>query len=245
MLQPVTRQTLAQQVLRSLRDYIAVHRLRPGDRLPPEGELATALGVSRNTLREALKSLQTVGMVSRHPKRGTVLQPVNFALLAEVAQCQLLDSPTDLTEVFVARRLLEVSILPLVAAHATEQQFQDMEAAIRLMEAEIAQGRLGVEADMAFHRALVAAAHNKLLAQFGAIIQEFFRDIRSRLLVDEANQRRVLEEHRQIVAALRRKEVERAQRLMEAHLNHYVRQGVIRSRPVLARKRGGEARKSK
>lgn len=244
MLQPVVRQTLSQQVLRSLRDYMLTHQLRPGDRLPPEGELATALGVSRNTLREALKALQTVGMVSRHPKRGTVLQPVNFALLAEVAQCQLLNSPTDLAEVFVARRLLEVSILPLVAAHATEQQFQEMERAVQLMETEIERGRLGVEADMAFHRALVAATNNKLLAQFGAIVQEFFRDIRGRLLVGAANQRRVLEDHRQIVMALRRGEVERAQRLMEAHLNHYVRQGVIRPTPAPARKRGGEARTS-
>jgi GntR family transcriptional repressor for pyruvate dehydrogenase complex len=237
LLQPVARQTLAQQVLHSLRDYIAVHRLRPGDHLPAEGELATALGVSRNTLREALKALQTVGMVSRHPKRGTVLQPVNFALLAEVAQCQLLNSPADLAEVFVARRLLEVSILPLVAANATEQQFQEIEAAIRLMEAEIEQGRVGVEADIAFHRALVGAANNKLLAQFGAIVQEFFRDVRSRLLVDEANQRRVLRDHRQIVAALRRGEVAAAQRLMEAHLDYYVRQGVIRLAQASARKK--------
>ncbi len=244
MIQPVTRQTLSQQVLRSLRDYIAAHRLRPGDHLPAESELAAALGVSRNTLREALKALQTVGMVSRRPKQGTVLQPVNFALLAEVAQCQLLNSSADLAEVFVARRLLEVSILPLVAARATEQQFQEMETAIRLMEAEIDQGRIGVEADMAFHRALVAATNNKLLAQFGAIVQEFFRDVRGKLLFDAANARRVLKDHRQIVAALRRGDVAVAQRLMEAHLDHYVRQGMIRPDLGSVQKRGGEARTS-
>src|SRR5947208_14828114 len=88
VLQRVNRQTLGQQVLRSLQQYILTQGLRPGDRLPTERELAAELGVSSNTVREALKSLETIGALTRKPRHGTVLQTVDFALLAEVAQFQ-------------------------------------------------------------------------------------------------------------------------------------------------------------
>ncbi|HXG25036.1 MAG TPA: FadR/GntR family transcriptional regulator [Chthonomonadales bacterium] len=227
MIHPVTRQTLRQQVLHSLRDYILAHGLKPSDRLPTERELATALGVSRNTLREALKSLEAVGALSRHPKRGTILQPLDFSLLADVSQFQLLHSPNDLRELFIARRLLEVNMLSLVAQSATEEQFERMESAIRLMEAQVNAGGLGAEGDIAFHHALLEATNNKFLAQFGNLLQEFFHDPRTKLLVDEGEARRAIEAHRQILAALRDGDAERAQRLMEKHLDNYIQRGVV------------------
>jgi GntR family transcriptional repressor for pyruvate dehydrogenase complex len=227
VIEPVVRETLGQQVLRRLQEYILTHGLRPGDRLPTERELAASLGVSSNTVREALKSLETIGALVRRPRHGTVLQPINFSMLAGLARFQLLHTSTDLTELFVARRLLEVSVLPLVAHHAAEEDYQRMEAANRQMEAEIDERGRGVEGDMAFHQALLAAASNKFLAQFGALLQEFFRQARTRTLTDERESRRSLEDHRQILQALREGDVERAQRLMEAHLDHYPRKGLI------------------
>lgn len=128
---------------------------------------------------------------------------------------------------FSSRRLLEVSILPLVALRATEEQFRQMEAANDQMEAEIRADGLGVEGDVAFHHALLAAARNKFLSQFGALLQKFFRQARRRMLANETEARRSLGEHRRIVRALRERDVPRAQQLMEEHLGHYQRRGVI------------------
>src|SRR4051794_13930655 len=169
MIEPVVRETLGQQVLRRLQDYIVTHGLGPGDRLPTERELAATLGVSSNTVREALKSLETIGALERRPRHGTVLQHIDFSVLAGLARFQLLHSPTDFTELFVARRLLEVSVLPLVAQNATEADFTAMDEAIATMEAEIAADSRGIEGDAAFHQALLAAASNKFLSQFGAL----------------------------------------------------------------------------
>jgi GntR family transcriptional repressor for pyruvate dehydrogenase complex len=227
VIEPVVRETLGQQVLRRLQEYIVAHELGPGDRLPTERELAASLGVSSNTVREALKSMETIGALVRKPRHGTVLQAVDFSALARVARFQLLHSPDDLAELFVARRLLEVGILPLVARNATEEQFRQMDAANDRMEAEIGTDGLGVEGDIAFHQALLAAASNKFLAQFGALLQEFFQQARRRVLANEAEARRSLEDHRRIVRALREGDVARAQQCMEAHLSQYQRRGVI------------------
>lgn len=223
MFEPLNRETLGTQVVRRLREHILVQGLRPGDRLPPERELAAQLGVSANTVREALKALEVIGVLSRRPRHGTVLQEVDFTTLAELAQFQLIQSFSDLAELFTARRLLEVQLLPLIAANATEEDYTRMEAAISLMEAEIDAGRPGMDADMAFHQAVVGAAGNRLLSRFGALLQEFFRQACPRISVGERNQRRSAGEHRRIVESLRGGDVAGAQQIMEAHLNSYLK----------------------
>jgi GntR family transcriptional repressor for pyruvate dehydrogenase complex len=241
MIEPVVRETLGQQVLRRLQEYIVTAELGPGDRLPTERELAATLGVSSNTVREALKSLETIGALVRRPRHGTVLQPIDFSVLAGLARFQLLHSPADFTELFVARRLLEVSVLPLVAHHATEDDFTRMEEAIRAMEAEIASDGRGIESDAAFHQTLLAAASNKFLSQFGALLQEFFRQSRSRTLSEPSEAQRTLEDHRKIVQALRAGDVAQAQRLMEEHLDQYLRRGIIPAPDLPAPTNGGPA----
>ena len=106
MQEPAPRQPLAQQVLRSLVRRIAVENLGVGDRLPTERDLSAELGVSRSTVREALRSLEAIGAVIRRPKRGAALASVDFGLLAEISQALMLRSAADLEELLVARQML-------------------------------------------------------------------------------------------------------------------------------------------
>jgi DNA-binding FadR family transcriptional regulator len=87
------------------------------------------------------------------------------------------------------------------------------------MERDHEQGFAPTESDAAFHQALLGASHNRFLIQFGKLLEEFFRDVRQRYRHDDAVAQRTLEEHRQIVIALRRGHVAQAERLMEAHLD--------------------------
>ena len=214
-------------VVAQIRSAILGRRFQPGDRLPTERALAADLGVSRTTLREALNTLETLGALARHPGRGCVLQPIDLSLLAEVSQFLMVRSAADINDLFVARRVLEISLLPLVAEHAGEEQFQRMEMANRLMEAEIEADGIAVDGDVAFHRALLAAANNKFLSQFGDLIQEFFRDRRTRMLVHAGVARNAVEEHRQMVGHLRAGAVGAAQAVMERHLDRYRERGVV------------------
>ena len=232
MIDTVPRKALSREVLGSIRRYIVSRKLQPGDRLPTERDLAADLGVSRNTVREALTTLEALGALDRHPGRGAVLQPIDLSLLAEISQFLMVRSAADINDLFVARRVLEISLLPLVAENANEEQFQRMEMANRLMEAEIEADGIAVDGDVAFHRALLAAANNKFLAQFGDLIQEFFRDRRTRLLVDANVARNAVEEHRQMIHHLRARDVAAAQAVMERHLDRYRERGVVQKTPA-------------
>lgn len=226
-METLQKKNLSREVLGSLRRYIVSRKLQPGDRLPTERDLAADLGVSRTTVREALNTLEVLGALDRHPGRGAILQPIDFGLLAEITQFLMVRSPADITDLFVARRVLELSLLPLVAEHAGEEQFRRMEVANQLMEAEIEAEGIAVDGDIAFHRALLAAANNKFLAQFGDLIQEFFRDRRTRLLVDADVARGAVAEHREMIERLRAGEVEQAQDVMCRHLDRYLARGVV------------------
>lgn len=216
----VKRQPLSRQVLRTLRDYIEEHNLQAGDRLPTERDLAAELQVSRNTVREALGVLEAIGVIKRLPKLGAVLQPANLELLGEVTQF-LMRSRGDLEQLFEARRTLEISLMPLVVAHAGEDDFVQLEASIAQMETDIERGGLGTEGDVEFHRVLLQAAGNALLLQFGALIQEFFRAPRTRLLLDPETAKNSIADHHKIVEALRAGDANAAQQAMEQHLGVY------------------------
>jgi len=227
-----TRQPLTRQVLQILVQKIVARGLVPNDRLPTEHELAAELQVSRNTVREALGSLEAIGAITRSPKRGAVLQPVDLSALAGISQVFLLRSAADFEELLVARRTFEIGLLPLVAEHATPDDFQQMEAANAMIEAEVAAGWLPLDGDLAFHKAILNASHNRFLIQFGRLLEAFFRAARSRTVPNENVYRRTLKEHQQIVQALAAGNVHEAQRLMEKHLNP--RQG--RAAPPRTRK---------
>ncbi|RYX84118.1 FadR family transcriptional regulator [bacterium] len=217
---PIKRQPLSRQVLRTLRDYIEEHNLGPGDRLPTERELSEDLGVSRNTIRESLGVLEAIGIIKRGPKTGAILQEADLESLGEVTQF-LLRSRGDLEDLFEARRTLEISLMPLIVAHADEEDFAKLEKAVEDMKRDIERGGLGTDGDIAFHHALLHAAGNSLLMQFGALIQEFLRAPRTRMLLDPDKAQSSITDHLAIIDALRAHDVARAQSEMERHLSTY------------------------
>jgi GntR family transcriptional regulator, transcriptional repressor for pyruvate dehydrogenase complex len=215
----VTRQPLTRQVLQSLIQSIASRGLVVNDRLPTERELAFELQVSRNTVREALGSLEAIGAIARSPKRGAVLKPIDLSALAGISQAFLIRSASDYVELLVARQAFEIGLLPLVAQHATGEDFEQMEAANVAMESEVAAGWLPLVGDFAFHKAILYASHNRFLIQFGRLLEEYFRTGRNQLAPSESDYRRTLKDHRQIIQALMMGNARKAQRIMEKHLN--------------------------
>ena len=234
MLEPLSRKTLANQVATELQKYIVTNGIVPGDRLPSETELTTALDVSRSTVREALKSLELIGMVTRRPRRGCVLQEMDMNALAEAMEPAFFHSEDDINELFIARKTLEVAALPLVAERAVEADYARMESALSRVEDDLQAHRVPVDEDIAFHEALMGAAGNKFLTQISALVRAFFRTETLMPLVnrmaddmDTDGFRESLDQHRQIIAALRRGDVVTAQRVMQEHLNAYVRTGKV------------------
>jgi GntR family uxuAB operon transcriptional repressor len=194
-------------------------QLAPGARLPTERQLAAQLGVTRTSVRNALGLLEAEGRVSREVGRGTFLRSPDGVPRGAGPGGR----PDDLgpADVMAARETIEPRILPLVVAWASARDFAEIERC--LAGGEGAAGGEEFEAwDLAFHHALVVATHNPLLVRMYEEIESARRGELwgSLKLRNDSVQRRASyqRDHREIVDALRSREVERAVEAMRSHL---------------------------
>ncbi|MFF1823504.1 FadR/GntR family transcriptional regulator [Kribbella sp. NPDC058245] len=212
---PVPRSRLYEQVADQISLWIRENELQPGDRLPPERELAQRLGVSRATLSQALVALEVIGAVVVRHGDGTVLTerartgPVIEAIRAHADR---------LPEIIDARDALESKLAALAASRRTEDDLVAIRAALTAMERDIAAGGRGVDADEAFHGAVTAAARSSLLAQMMATIQGLIRETRLESLSQPGRPKDSLAGHRKIADAIEAGDALAAAAAMHEHV---------------------------
>jgi DNA-binding FadR family transcriptional regulator len=210
--------------LNQLREYLQGSGFGPQDRLPPERELAAALGLTRNRLRTGLKKLDTEGVIWRHVGKGTFFGPrPRPAGIADPAGAQDMTSPR---EVMAARLGIEPALARLAAVHATGRDLQEVGAAHDRMRAARDWSRWEV-LDGRFHRAIAQAARNALMLLLFDTVQahrnvEIFGRLRE-TIEPEAAMARASREHAVIVRALRNRDAEAAETAMRTHLREVER----------------------
>lgn len=228
MLTALNRKTLPAEIADRIREYIRAERLEAGQPLPPERELAEQLQVGRSSLREALKLLQAWGWVEIRPQQGAMVAAPNLRPLQEMVWQRLLQERASLREIWEMRRLLEVGVLRWVILRATAADWERLEEAVQEMEAAVERDGLGLDADVAFHERLVDAAHNQVFVGLQQMADYFFQEIQRLSLAEGADvRRRAVEEHRQILTALRAGDLPRAEALQSEHLEGVVARGVV------------------
>lgn len=184
----------------------------PGTRLPTERQFAEALGVTRSGVRHALAVLEAEGRISREVGRGTFLRS------------RVSTKPDDISpaDVMAARELIEPHVLPLVIAHATVRDFDEIERCLA-GGAAATSGEEFEAWDFAFHHAIVAAAHNRLVDRMYAAIEsgrqgQLWGTLKRRN--DSVERRTAYQlDHQRIVDALRSRELERAVEAARLHLD--------------------------
>ena len=152
-LKPIKPKRISDQVLEQLRELIFRSEFKPGQQIPPERELAEALKVSRTSVRDAIGKLVAMGLLEQHQGQGTfvrVPEPADKHPLAVAMETQNA-SLEDLLEV---RMGLECNAASLAAVRAEESDLQFLEKSLDEMRKEVQAGRLGTEADVAFHMAV-------------------------------------------------------------------------------------------
>lgn len=217
----IKRQNIYQQLVEHLQQYIIDNSLRPGDRLPTEAELAARFRVSRQSVREAVKVLESIGVIETRPRDGSRLTKMSTQSLTDHLRFFFELDGATVKEMAAARRVIECAFVPVIIENADESDFQRMEAAIQRMREHTRRGETFAEADMAFHQALATATKNRVMAGFGAMVQQFFIHLRNRIKADEVKQRRSILEHEEILKALREKDAAAAQSAIEQHLRVY------------------------
>ncbi|MGZ5713854.1 MAG: FadR/GntR family transcriptional regulator [Caldimonas sp.] len=164
---PLVAERLSDRLAARLGDEIDAGRLRPGDRLPTEQRLADAHGVSRTVVREAVHQLKSRGLVRSRQGSGVYVTaaPSGGALTLDLS---LISSIEDVLRVREVRRALEAETAALAAERASRLQVAALRRALRAIDRSAAEGRDGVEEDLAFHRLLAQAAGNP---HFGRLLE--------------------------------------------------------------------------
>lgn len=218
-----------QSVAREIQGMIQSGQLKAGEKIPSQREFSQRFGISRASLREALLTLETLGLLKTEAGRGTFVASQAFSrsdASAHMAPWRYSDS-YSVFDVFQTRILLEGEIARLAAGRLTQLQLDGMENATRTMEECWANQDLlaNVEADLEFHGTIVSACANVMLKALYQTVRDQVTETQRQPIpiTDPERMRQSISEHRSIIAALRANDAARAKLEMENHIRNTAR----------------------
>lgn len=218
------RRSASEEVADAIRTYVFAQGLVPGDRLGREEDLARQFGVSRPTLREALRLLSSSYLVraSKGPGGGifvaaTAEQGIG-RILSESVQSMLLAQNISIDELLETRMLLEVPLAGLAAQRATDDDIARLHGLLDDVESFEGDAARVLELDTRLHRLIAEVAGNRLAAAFmewvGVVLQPSLHELIAPAVVDTV----VIEQHRDVARAIERGDPTAAERAMREHL---------------------------
>lgn len=233
--QHLTADRLSDRLAARIAQQIDGGALKAGDRLPTEQEFATAYGVSRTVVREAVHQLKSQGLVRSRQGSGVFVTtpPAHRAMAFDPKVLESMDAVVQMVEL---RRVIEGEMAALAAARATRAQIGELKRALAAIDAATDSGQLGVEEDLAFHRAIGAATGNPQFLRLLSILEAYLRDAMTVTKGYESMRAdfmaRVRVEHRAILTAIAAGDAEAARRAaIQHHLDgekRLVTSGVIK-----------------
>lgn len=220
---------VTQTIARRLQDMIRSGELQPGQKLPSQRVLAERLNVSRPSLREALLTLETLGLVQTLPARGTfVLDPIT----RPTSLAWRYVDAHDLKDVFQTRVLIESELCRLAAAIITPSVLQDLTAAAHAFEEAWQSGDLvaHVEADLALHLGIAMACPNRMLTGLYCTVQQLLTETQRQPIPNTNHDRMTqsIAEHWAIIDALQRGDGAAAADRMRDHVRNTAHSAGIR-----------------
>ena len=224
-LKPIKPKRISDQVFDQLRDLIFRGKIKPGERLMPEREMAEAMNVSRATIRTAVQRLADMGLITQRQGQGTFVRSHDDSLknpLAKAIEAQGISLET-LLEV---RLGLECNAAALAARRADENDISALTLSFKEMEKEQTYGRLGSQADSTFHMAIAYASKNPLhimiMRDFYDYLFHGIRENLESLYQERENIHIILKQHEKILSAIQKREPEAAFDAMKDHIQFVV-----------------------
>lgn len=207
---------LVERTVETLRSRILSGAYGLDGELPAQAELCGELGVSRVVVREAMQRLQSQRLLDVGRGRKPRVIPAGSQGLADCLEILRLRTNADWRDVIEVRRTLELEIVSLAALRATSDQIAELEAAVDAMEhSPTLEGQIA--ADFAFHRVLAQSSGNMLFAFMVDALANILRASQERTL-SAIGPAHAIEDHRRIVAAIKKRQPPQARKMMERHL---------------------------
>ena len=222
----LTRADASEQIAYEIRRHVERQGLRPGDRIGTEQELASEFGVSRPTLREALRLLAGSHLIRASQGRGGGIFVASTPgegmglHMSDAIRTMLATESVSLYELLEARMVLEVPLAGLAAGNADAAAIAELEAAIAAAEGHRPGSEPFNAADTRFHQTIAMAAGNEVLIAFTRWILEVLLPSLIEYIGPSVKAEDILAQHRAILRAIRRGQPAAAERAMREHLEH-------------------------
>lgn len=211
---------LWQQIAGRLLLLLREKQLRPGDKLPPERELAAMMQVSRASLREGLRALSMMNVIEVRQGLGTFVTSLEPELLVEQLSLVLSLDDSTITQLFETRKIIEVGAVALAAKRVTAEGLAALQTLLHDAESAVDDPAQFLQIDIQLHKKIVDIANNPILSRILDSISQLGLASRSRTTYIPGLLQRSVADHQAIVAALEAGDAEAASQAMLAHLNN-------------------------
>lgn len=202
-----------------IKQYILEHDLKPGDPLPPEGQLVEDLGVGRGSVREAVKSLQSVGIIDVRQGDGLYVRELNFDPMLEAFIFGIKFDPNTLAELLQIRTWLEVSVIGDAVGHLSDEDLTKLEAVLKEWEERVRDGEEYSDLDESFHQIVYGILGNQTLMNLFSAFWIAFTNLENEITHD-TDPESVLHFHRAILDAIRTRDPDMTRKQLLQHFDH-------------------------
>jgi GntR family transcriptional regulator, transcriptional repressor for pyruvate dehydrogenase complex len=234
LIQPIKKARVAEEIADRIRVLILDGTLPPGQPLPAERLLASRFGVSRGSVRDAFRMLETIGLLETRHGQGTFPRELDLdRLVAPLAS--ILTYRRDLSEELLdVRRMFEPAVARFAATRITEEDLADLQRILDTQRRKLKAGAATLVEDTAFHAALARATRNRVVMRLMETLNDLLIESRRVTLRQKGRPERSIQGHEAVVAALRRRNPEAAARAMRSHIDQIAELLQRASRPRAA-----------
>ena len=215
--QRIKKETVPDSIINQIKEMIMNNKLKAGDKFPSERELAEKLSVSRPSVREAMRSLQSLGIVDIRSGEGTFLND-NISILSDHFKMNQLLKKYSVLELIEARKILEVEVIKLAVKRATPAMKELLEETLLESIKNKDDIDLFLKADFAFHLAIAEASRNLYFKEMINITRDLLIEFNKEVIKKEGQIDRAIESHRRIFKAFSAGDVKTAVEEMTDHL---------------------------
>lgn len=217
-LEPLTRpQALYRSVQDAIRDFILENGLQPGDPLPSENQLSQQLGVSRSSVREAVKALQLVGLIEARRGSGVFVGEFSLDILIDSLPYSLVRNVQQFCDLIEIRRILEIGMIGSAIEVMDDAQIAKLEDILSQMYAAALQGKKAPDRDREFHFAIYEKLSNQTFTKLLDTFWLAFDRLRDHIDMEKHDPMGVYERHKCILQAIKAGDAEGAQECLSHH----------------------------
>lgn len=213
----IRRNKVYEEVAKQI-ERLILKKLKPGDKLPSERELAEMLQVSRSSIRDAIRGLELMGLVEPRQGAGTIIRELSAEALVNPFANALKHRRELVSELLDFRKMLEPPLAARAATHASPEEISEMEEILRRQEERQSKGDSAIAEDAEFHYSVALASGNSVVLKVIDTIMDLLRDTRERSLQVEGRSQKSLAGHRRILSAIKRHDPEAAKAAMRRHI---------------------------